>query len=140
MEGRCTQKKITLEYPKHYLTPEDLLVFIESHEFTASWSDMGMDDEDDLESLQLCIMANPLGDGEIDGAGGLRTHSHSFDWDSSKPTITAYYGYFADFGIVYFTCVEEAGEPVEFSMTEKVAIRESLIKVKRELDRKQTIR
>jgi len=73
-----------------------------------------LDDEDDLLSLQLCIMAQPHGDGEIPDTGGCKTHTHCFDWDNNKPVLTAFYGYFEEFGVVYMTCVEEGG-PVEFS-------------------------
>lgn len=137
---RCTEKKLTLEYPKHRFTPEDLLHFIESTEFTGTWAVMGLDDEEDLESLQLCIMANPKGD-LIPGTGGLRKHDHAFgEWADDKGEITVYYGYFEDYGIVYLVCVEESGGDLAFSQEERGAIRESLVKVKRELDRLKTIR
>lgn len=141
MEGRCVQKKITLAYPQHKFTPEDLIHFIESSEFTATWTAMGLDDENDLTSIQLCIMAHPKGDALIPGTGGLRKHHHSFgDWAINKSDVTVYYAYYEMYGIVYLACVDEAAEEIEFEADEKAAIRESLIEVKRELDRLKTIR
>lgn len=140
MEGRCIEKKITLEYPKHRFTPEDLLHFIESTGFTEAWSKLGLDDEDDLTSLQLCIMAHPQGDAQIRGAGGLRKHRHAFgDWGIKKPDVTAYYTYFEDYGIVYLACLDRQAEDVTFSRSEKAAIRDSIAEVGKELARVRTI-
>lgn len=143
MKGRCTQKKITLTFPKHHsFTPEDLLNFVEASEFTSTWSSLGLDDEDDLESLQLCIMANPKGDAPIDGTGGLRKHCHSFDWkgNSKVTAITAYFAYFEDYGIVYLACLDERAEDLEFTPADKDRIRKSLVVVEKELEQRKTVR
>lgn len=136
MESRC----ITFTYPKHRFQPEDLLHFIESSSFTESWAAAGLDDEDDLTSLQLCIMANPYGDEVISGTGGLIRHCHSFDWASDKRTVDVYYAYFEDYGIVYLDCLDELAEGIVFSKLQRAQIRESLVRVRREIQRRRTIR
>jgi hypothetical protein len=138
--GHCTQKNLTLIYPKHCFNPEDMLHFIESTDFMATWDQCGFDLEDDLESLQLCIMANPLGDVEIEDTGGLRKHEHSFDWADDKDNVTAYYAYFEEYGIAYMCCLDPDAGDLMFTNEERMAIRESLANVKRELDRVKRIR
>ena len=41
--------------------PEDLLHFVELDEFIDDWRSLGLDDEADLFSLQMAIMADPRG-------------------------------------------------------------------------------
>ena len=52
--------------------PEDLLHFVELDEFIDDWKSLGLDDEADLFSLQMAIMADPRGSPVIEGTGGLR--------------------------------------------------------------------
>ena len=52
--------------------PEDLLHFVELDEFIDDWRSLGLNDEADLFSLQLAIMADPRGSPVIEGTGGLR--------------------------------------------------------------------
>jgi hypothetical protein len=47
MLDKCKVRKATLAYPKHRFSPEDLLNFIESSEFTAQWESLGLDDDED---------------------------------------------------------------------------------------------
>jgi hypothetical protein len=141
MDGRCTQRTIALAYPGHKFKPEELLFFIESTVFTAEWSARGLDDEDDLESLQICIMVNPKGDGgQIPGTGGLRKHRHDFAEESNKDAVTAYYAHFEEYGIVYLVCIDEQAEELVFSQSQREAIREQLVAIRKELDRLKTVR
>jgi hypothetical protein len=61
-----------LVYPKHQLTPEDLLDFFELTGFVDEWEDLGLDVEFDLLALQVGIMADPKHGNVIPGTGGLR--------------------------------------------------------------------
>jgi hypothetical protein len=54
--------------------------------------------------------------------------------------VTAYYAYFADFGVVYLNCVDTGSEKVRFSTIELNAINEALQEVEVELERLKTIR
>lgn len=140
MAKDCSQRTIRLAYPKHWLAPEDLLNFIESAGFTEDWEALGLDDEDDLTSLQLCIMAHPEGDQVVDGTTGLRLHRHRFQRRSGPRAVTTYYAYFPDFGIVYLNCVDTGHERVRFSAEELHEINEALREVEAELERLKTIR
>ena len=140
MAGKCSCQKMRIAYPRHRFQPEDLLNFIESSEFTAQWAALGLDDEDDLWSLQTCIMVRPRGDGEIEGIGGLHRHTHYFQHRRDRKFVTVYYGYFEDYGIVYLSCFDEHAEPLTFSAEERNAIRRELEKVFAELERLKFIR
>ncbi len=142
MAKACSHRKIHLAYPKHWPTPEDLLNFIEAVEFSAEWARLGLDEEDDLVSLQLCIMSCPNGDDVIEGSNGLRRHRHHIHGrrPSGVKAVTVYYGYFPDFGVVYLNCVEEGREKLQFSEDDLAMIAGSLRKVEQELERLKTIR
>jgi hypothetical protein len=142
MAKNCSHRKIQLAYPKHWPTPEDLLNFIESAEFSSEWAELGLDDEDDMVSLQLCIMSHPDGDDVIEGSHGLRRHRHAIQGANRKrvKAVTVYYGYFPDFGIVYMNCVEEGRDKLQFSDDDLAIIAESLRGVEAELERLKTIR
>ncbi len=139
MEG-CVEKKLTLEYPKHLCSPEDLLHFIEATQFTEAWDKLGLDLEDDLTSLQMCIMSNPEGDCLIKNSGGLRKHHHIFgDWSSAKGDITAYYAYFESYGIAYLVYFDEESSDLDFDKKQLSKIRKSIKEVEREIERLQVI-
>lgn len=140
MDGKCSYRKMTLTYPRHRFQPEDLLNFIESTKFTAEWAALGLDDEDDLWSLQTCIMVKPRGDEEIKGTGGIHRHQHFFHHRRDVTCITVYYGYFEEYGIVYLSCTDEREGHVEFSLEEQTAIRKELERVAAELGRLKFIR
>ena len=140
MPKDCSHRKISIAYPKHWPAPEDLLNFVESTGFTEDWVGLGLDDEDDLLSLQLCIMAQPDGDGVVEGTNGLRMHRHKFQRARGVKAVTAYYAYFPDFGVVYLNCVDTTRERLRFSLDELQAINDALREVEVELERLKTIR
>ncbi len=140
MAKSCSHKKISLAYPKHWPAPEDLLTFIESTKFTADWSELGLDDEDDLTSLQLCLMTHPDGDEIVDGTHGLRLHRHFLHRNVGVQAVTAYYGYFPDYGVIYLNHLEAGRVRLNFNNQERAAIEQSLRKVEIELERLKTIR
>jgi len=65
-------KECTLHYPRHELSPEDFLHFVELDEFRGDWEDLGLDVEEDLWTLQILIMTDPAGPRIEPGTGGLR--------------------------------------------------------------------
>lgn len=66
-----------LSYPAGFCKPDDILHFIESSTFQKKWDSSGLDLEDDLCSLQLCIMANRADDLLIEHTGGVMRHRHT---------------------------------------------------------------
>lgn len=140
MAKSCSHRKISLAYPKHLPAPEDLLHFIESTEFTADWAALGLDDEDDMVSLQLCVMSHPEGDSVVAGTSGLRVHRHFIHRASEVRRITTYYAYFPDFGVVYLNCVDTSRAKLKFTDEQIVAINAAILEVETELERLKTIR
>jgi hypothetical protein len=139
MVKSCSQRTISLRYPKHLPAPEDILSFVESADFTTDWAALGLDDEDDMVSLQLCIMSHPEGDSVVPGTNGLRIHRHYFH-GAAVNSVTIYYAYFQAFGFVYMNCVDTSKERLKFSQRDLFAINESIQEVEAELERLKTIR
>jgi hypothetical protein len=131
MDVKCTHTKVSLAYPQHRFKPEDLLNFIESTDFTKSWDDAGFDVEDDLLSLQLCIMARPDGDLMIEDTGGLRVHLHVLD---ELRRVTVYYSFYPEYGVAYLLYADTQSI-TEFTASQRTAIRWSLASVEEELQR-----
>ncbi len=140
MENKCSVRKARFAYPRHRFSPEDLLNFIESSEYTAQWAALGLDDENDEWSLELCIMVQPQGDEEIEGTGGLRRHRHFFECPRNVKCVTVYYAYFEEYGVIYLNCLDEQGATIDFSSEQRAAIKVKMGEVFAELDRLKTIR
>ena len=93
-----TVETIRLKYPKHILRPEDFLTFYEMDGFLADWTQLGFDD-DDLQHVQLCVMAGPEKADLIPGTGGLRQLRFETDNPALAP-VTVRFVYFPEFSIV----------------------------------------
>lgn len=139
MAKSCSHRTISLRYPKHLPAPEDILNFVESTDFSADWAALGLDDEDDMVSLQLCIMSHPEGDVVVPGTNGLRVHRHYFERAAVK-SVTVYYAYFPDFGVVYMNCLDTSKERMKFAPEDVTAINDAIQEVESELERLKTIR
>lgn len=132
----CVKTRATLSYPQHRFNPVDILNFVESAAFSDRWDALGLDVEDDMLSLQTCIMAKPEGDGVIEGSGGLRFHVHEFP---AKSTIVAYYAYFPDHGLAYMAELDQSCTVVEFATRELESIRVAIEDVQGYLRRKRLL-
>ncbi len=130
-----------VELGKWPIPAEDLLHFIESSDFTAAWGSLGLDDEDDLTTLQLAIMAGPNGPPVIQGTGGLRKIRFAPPrWQTGKSgALRICYVYFEEFGIVYLVVVYRKGEKDDLSPHERTAIRSYIQKIEAELRRRKQI-
>jgi len=80
MDGRCTQRRLTLEYPKHRFKPEDLCILLSRQHLLSRGTILAWTTRTICCRFSLCIMAQPHGDGEIPDTGGCKTHTHCFDW------------------------------------------------------------
>ena len=140
--GKDRQKqRLTLQYPKHGLSPEDLLHFIESTVFTKRWEELGLDDEEDLTALQLVVMSNPTGCPVVRGTDGLR--KLRFVPPKAKcgksGGFRVCYVYFEEYHIVLLVYVYTKHEKDELSAGERNAIRGYIRREKAALARRQTI-
>jgi hypothetical protein len=140
MEPNCKCKKMTLVYPRHRFSPEELLDFIEHQQFTAHWDSLGLNDDEDLSSLQLCIMANPRGDEAIEGVDYLHRHEHFFHHDAAVKAVTVYYAFFKDYGIAYLHCLDERAGRTQFTEENKAVLTKAVQAMYAELVRLKTIR
>ena len=118
---------------------ESLLYFIETSEFTKSWEKLGLNDEDDLLSLQLSIMAAPKRAPVVKGTGGLRKLRFAPPvWRTgSSGAVRVCYVYFDEYGIVLLVLVYAKGEKDNLSDEECAAIKRYIARAKKELDRRK---
>jgi hypothetical protein len=130
-----------LRYPRHALSPEDLLHFIEATAFTAAWDRLGLDDEDDLMALQLLIMSQPKAPPVIQGTGGLRKLRFApVRWNTGvSGAARVCYVYFEEYGIIYLVYVYDKRSKDNLSDAEKKVIRDHIRRQKQALERRRTI-
>jgi hypothetical protein len=123
---RKGRQHVTLRYPKHALSPEDLLHFIESTVFTTAWDDMGLDDEEDLTALQVLIMSQPKAAPIVPGTGGLgKLRFAPARWKTgTSGAARVCYVYFAEYGIVFLVYVYDKHKKDDLSDAEKKVIRD----------------
>jgi hypothetical protein len=138
---RKGKQHATLRYPKHALSPEDLLHFIESTVFSTAWDDLGLNDEDDLMALQLLIMSQPKAAPIVQGTGGLRKLRFApARWNTgTSGAARVCYVYFEEYGIVFLVFVYDKHKKDDLSDTEKKIIRGYIQREKRALDRRKAI-
>ena len=136
------RQRVTLHYPQHAPTPDDLLHFIESSVFTRRWEDLGLDDENDLTALQLLIMSAPAKNPIVKGTGGLRKMRFvPPEAECGKSGgLRVCYVYVEEYGIVYLVYVYTKHEKDDLDAGERNAIRDHIRRQKRELDRLRTIK
>lgn len=135
------QRRVTLRYPSHAISPEDLLHFVESAVFTKRWEELGLDDEDDLLALQLLIMSSPQGGPVIQGTGGLRKLRFVPPQAriGKSGGLRICYVYFEDYGIVFLVYVYDKHERDDLDAEQKTIIRNYIRREKAALRRRQRI-
>ncbi len=136
------ESRVTLTYPKHAFSPEDLLHFVELTEFTQAWDSLGLDDEDDLLALQLMIMTAPKKAPVIKGTGGLRKLRFApAKWNTGvSGAARVCYVYFEEFGIVLLVIAYSKGEADDLSDAGKRAIRKLILETTSYLKKRGPIR
>ena len=141
MAKRRQKQRVALRYPKHTLTPEDFLHFIESTVFTRRWEELGLDDEEDLTALQLFIMSYPTGCPIVRGTGGLRKMRFSPPEAKVGKSggFRVCYVYFEEYHIVFLVYVYTKHEKDDLDAGERNAVREYIRREKLALSRRQTI-
>jgi hypothetical protein len=123
--------------PERGISGDDLLFFIETAEFTASWDEMGLDAENDLATLQLRIMSNPKGAPVVSGTGGLRKLRFAPPrWQVGKSgAVRVCYTFFEEYGIVLLLLSYPKSEKDDLTITERNAVRAYIKRAKDALDR-----
>jgi hypothetical protein len=141
MAKRPRRKRIALRYPKHAISPEDLLHFIESKVFTKAWDDLGLNDEEDLTALQLSIMCAPKEAPVVPGTGGLRKLRFApVTWRTGARGATRVcYVFFEEHGIVLLVYVYDKRQKDNLTAAEKQEIRAYIRRQGQALNRRGTI-
>ena len=124
--------------PKHVFHPEDLLDFIELPPFTRRWGKLGLNDEDDLSSLQLLIMLQPKKAPVVSGTKGLRKLRFAPPgWGAGKSGGTrVLYVYLEEFGFVLLCLIYDKHEVGNISKSVKAYLNKRIEEVERELRRR----
>lgn len=138
MSGKKTNGErhhATLVYPKHRFNPEDLLTFIEMHGFTDDWRALGMDD-DDLQALQVVMMATPRQGKVVAGTGGLRKLRFAPEKSNRGKSggCRVCYVYFEEHHIVLLVVVYSKSEQDDLSPEDKATIKKLIDRQQKALD------
>lgn len=126
----------------HQLQPEDLLHFIELRIFSRAWEkDLCLDEEADLTSLQVALMANPKGGAVVKGSEGLRKVRFAAEhWKSGKRgAARVLYVHFEEFGVILLVYAYRKNEMSIIEADDLKAINTEILKIKRVLEDGGTI-
>jgi len=117
----------TVEYPSHRFSPEDLLHFVQSTGFSRGWDDAGLSDED-LQAIEIAIMANPKGGNVIKNTGGLRKLRFSpRGWNCGRRgALRVCYVFFEEYKVVLLLSVYRKSERVDLSPHERGMCRKEI--------------
>lgn len=120
----------TLFFPKHKLSPEDLLNFWELDWFVDSWERYKLTDED-LSALQILIMCDPKSGDVMKGTDGLRKLRYSPEgWNTGKShALRVCYVYFEKYGVVLLCLVFRKGELENLSSSGKQAVNRAIERI-----------
>lgn len=116
-----------------------LLDFIELPSFTRRWAQLGLDDEGDLSSLQMEILAQPSRGKVVQGTQSLRKLRFAPPhWNRGKSGATrVLYVYFEEFRVVLLCVVYGKTEVGNISAAVKQRVNRLIDKVREELRRQE---
>lgn len=133
-----TQSQAVLKYPPHWLTPEDLLTFVELGSFSKRWDGLRLTDVD-LGLVQTLIMIDPTGPPVISGTGGLRKLRCGKDNVSKRDGYRVCYVYIEEFKLVLMVIIYAKNEIDTIPESHKPGIKKIIDRVRQRLENK-TIR
>jgi hypothetical protein len=128
-----------LAFPKHPLSPQELLIFIEMSDFLDDWADLGLDVEFDLLALQIQLMVNPKQGVVVPGSGGLRKLDFSPPAKAGKKrrgkrnACRVAYAYFEEFHTILLVIAYAKSNKADFTGEEKEACKRAIARVRRSL-------
>lgn len=130
-----TQTQAVLKYPPHWLTPEDLLTFVELGPFSKRWDDLKLTDVD-LSLVQTLIMIDPSGPPVIAGTGGLRKLRCGKDNVSKRDGYRVCYVYFEEFRLILMVIIYAKNEIDTIPESHKPGIKKIIDRVRQRLESK----
>lgn len=111
-----------MRYPAHRFTPEDLVNFIELKPFTRKWAELGLTD-DDLEALQVVLMAEPKVGAVVKGTGGLRKMRFAPPGQGKRGGLRVCYVYYPEFHVMVLAIVYPKTEKDDLSASQRAEFR-----------------
>jgi len=121
-------------FPVHRFAPEDLMVFVQARKFSERWDGLGLTDED-LQALEMAIMAAPKGAPVVTGTGGLRKlRFASPQWSKGKRGgFRVCYVYFEEVQVIHLLVIYGKSEKDTISLKQKVALKQLIGEIRRSL-------
>lgn len=123
---------LRLTYPKHLLTPEDFVRFVEIGSFSKHWKQLGLDD-DDLLVLQTGIMAAPRQGAVVKGTGGLRKLRYRRESleEGKSGGVRVYYAFLEEFSIVLLMAAYAKSRKEDLTIEQRELLSKVLIRIER---------
>ncbi len=118
-----------LRYPAHLFDPEDLLTFVQGSRFSEAWDKYNLNDQD-LQALEISIMAEPKGPPVISGTGGLRKIRFRRQCGGKRGGFRICYVYFEDVQVVFLPIVYGKNEQDDLTDSVKAAYRQLISEIK----------
>jgi hypothetical protein len=118
------------------IRPEDFLRFVEIEPFPRLWADTKLEDQD-LQILQIGIMAGPTDHPVIPGSNGLRKLRFSTPKNNTgkRGAFRVYYSYFEDYGIVLLMAILAKNRQRDLTKADIHALAQVLARAKILLDK-----
>ena len=117
-------RKASVQYPEHHFNPEDILNFVEFPIFSNAWESLGLNDEGDLATLQVCLMVKPKSGAVIPGTGGVRKLRYSpSKWKRGKRgALRILYAYLEEFKFIVLVYVYDKSHNEDIDEEDKKAL------------------
>jgi hypothetical protein len=117
--------------------PVDVLTFVQMKGFSAEWDALGLSDED-LQAMELGIMAQPRRSPVMRGTGAMRKYRFSPGaWPRGKSgSLRICYVYFQEFAMVLLVVVYRKGEMDNLSAQGRKAIKTLIEKQRKEISKR----
>ena len=124
--------QVTLRYPPHWFSPEDLLTLVELSAFQEEWEALGLTDKD-LGLLQALIMVSPKGAPVIEGTGGLRKMRCGKSDKGKSSGYRVCYVYFEEFKTVLLVIIYSKSKKGTIPAAQKPAFRKVIDRIHQSL-------
>ena len=105
--------------------------FIEVPIFTKRWKEIGLGD-DELKSLQIMLLKNPVLGQIMEGTGGIRKVRFPLENRGKSGSVRVCYTDFAEYEVIYLITAFEKKEQENLTMEEKNAIKKLVKALKEE--------
>ena len=119
--------------PAHWITPEDLLTFVELPAFSTRRDSLGLTDKD-FASIQARIVIDPTGPPVIAGTGGLRKMRCGKGNVSKRDGYRVCYVYIEDYKTVLLVILYAKNELDTIPESHKPGIRQAIVRIKLRLE------